>query len=144
MNGRVRLYFWFIINVVFSQEPPPIGYDPAVYGPWPQEGTWVLKLRCPPSWKSTFDPSKFHTVTILLAHRRDPSVNPLMMGEGLEQILDWHCTCKCGLRTAGSCTHRCAGLVLTCASMCFDTAKVPEAVMVDTIRLLVHLSTSSD
>ena len=131
-------------NVFFSQEAPPGGYDPAVYGPWPLDGCWVIKVRCPPSWKSTRDPSNFHTVTVLLAHRRDPSMNPLLMGQGLEQIQDWHCTCKSGLRTAASCTHRCAGLLLTCASECFNTAKVPEAVMVDTARLLFHIYTSID
>ena len=94
----------------------------------------MVKVRCPPSWKSTRDPSKFHTVTILLAHERDPTVNPLMMGEGLEQILDWHCTCKAGLRTCASCSHRDGILLLLCATECVNIAKRPESVAVDTAR----------
>ena len=114
--------------------PAPLGYAPGFYGPWPQDSAWIIKTRLPPSWKSSRDPTNFHTVTVLLAHRWDQSSNPLMMVEGLEQIIDWHCTCKGGLRTNASCTHRIAALIITCATECFDTAKVAEAVTVDTAR----------
>ena len=111
-----------------------MGYDPTVYGAWPRAGAWVIKSRMPPSWKSTYDPSKFHTVTILLGHEQDPDCNPLRMPPGLEQIHDWHCHCKAGMRNAGSCCHRDAFLQLLCAALCFNPAKVPEAVVVDTAR----------
>ena len=111
-----------------------MGYDPTVYGAWPRAGAWVIKSRMPPSWKSTYDPSKFHTVTILLGHEQDPDCNPLRMPPGLEQIHDWHCHCKAGMRNAGSCCHRDAFLQLLCAALCINPAKVPEAVVVDTAR----------
>ena len=120
--------------MIFRQLDPPLNYDAQVYGPWPPEGAWVNKLRCPPFWKSSRDPSNFHTVTLLMAHKLDSTINPLMMGEGLEQLLDWHCTCKAGLRTSASCTHRVGALVILCATACFDTAKVQEALVVDTAR----------
>ena len=86
-------------------------------------------------------PSNFHTITILLAHIRDPDINPMMMGPGLEQIMDWHCSCKAGLCTAASCTHRNAALILLCATSCYDTAKVQEPVLVDTARFVLFLLT---
>ena len=96
-------------------------------------------MRLPPNWKSSRDPSNFHTITILLAHVRDPDINPMMMGPGLEQIMDWNCSCKAGLRTAASCAHRNAGLILLCATSCYDTAKVQEPVVVDTARYVFLL-----
>jgi hypothetical protein len=118
---------------------PPIGYTVARYGPWPQQGAWVVKVRLPPSWHSTRTPGNFHTVTLLVAHQRDPNINPLLMGAGLEQIQCWHCTCQAGLRTAASCTHRNAALILLCATQCCDTAKVKESLSVDTAKSVPFL-----
>ena len=95
----------------------------------------MVKMRIPPSWKSTRNPQNYHTVTYLFAFNRDPQVNPLHMGEGLEQLMASHCSgCKAGVRTAASCLHRIAGIILLCGARCFDTAKVPEAVYLDTAR----------
>ena len=94
-----------------------------------------MKMRVPPSWKSTRNPANFHTVTFLFASQRDPQVNPLCMGEGLEQLLASHCSgCKAGMRTAASCLHRIAGIMVLCGTNCFDSAKVPEPVYLDTAR----------
>ena len=117
-----------------SQRLPPVGYEPNVYGPWPSEGGWIVLVRVPPSWRSSRDPTNFHTVAIFLADEHDPNLNPLMMGEGLEQVTDWVCTCKAGLRTCASCTHRLGVLILLCATECFNSAKIPEALLVDTAR----------
>ena len=132
----VGKYLIFCISnlYIFRQVQPPLGYAEGYYGPWPQDGAWIIMTRLPPSWRSSRDPTNFHTVTVLLAHTRDQSSNPLMMGSGLEQILDWHCTCKAGLRTNASCIHRIAVLIITCATECFSTANVSEAVTVDTAR----------
>ena len=94
----------------------------------------MVKVRVPPSWRSSRTPGNFHTVTILFAHVPDPANNPLLMGAGLEQLLCWHCTCKAGLRTAASCTHRNGVLILLCATQCCDSAKVQESLYVDTAR----------
>ena len=94
----------------------------------------MVKLRVPPYWKSSRNPSNFHTVTFLWANLRDPLHNPLQNGEGMEQLVASHCTCASGLRTAASCLHRMACLMLLCASHCFDTAKVEEPVYLDTAR----------
>lgn len=88
----------------------------------------------PPSWHTTFGPQNYHTVTLLLAHERDSTINPLQMGPGLEQIMDWHCGCQGGIRNNCSCCHRNSLLELLVATSCLDTAKVPEALLVDTIR----------
>ena len=137
MEGMNCFYFVLFLTVpIIRQLPPPLGYNPEEYGPWPQQGAWVIKMRLPPNWKSSRDPSNFHTITILLAHVRDPDINPMMMGPGLEQIMDWHCSCKAGLRTAASCTHRNAALILLCATSCYNTAKVQEPVFVDTARFV--------
>ena len=104
------------------------------FGRWPRLGCWVVKVRAPPSWRSSRTPGNFHTVTFLFAHESDPAINPLMMGEGLEQLLCWHCTCQAGLRTNSSCTHRNGILILLCATQCWDTAKVQECLYVDTAR----------
>ena len=106
----------------------------ARFGRWPRHGCWIVKVRAPPSWRSSRTPGNFHTVTFLFAHERDPAINPLMMGAGLEQLLCWHCTCQAGLRTNSSCTHRNGILILLCATQCFDTAKVQECLYVDTAR----------
>ena len=98
----------------------------------------MLKVRVPPSWRSSRTPGNFHTVTILLAHVRDPSNNPLLMGPGLEQLLCWHCTCQAGLRTVSSCTHRNGVLILLCATECWDSVKVQESLYVDTARSVPH------
>ena len=117
---------------------PPVGYREDIYGPWPQDGGVLIKMRVPPTWKSTRNPQNFHTVTLLFAWNRDAQVNPLLMGEGLEQLMASHCSgCKAGVRTAASCLHRIAALILLCGARCFDTAKVPEAVYVDTARLYI-------
>jgi hypothetical protein len=113
---------------------PPAGYNAAIYGRWPAAGCWLVKVRCCPTWKSSLNPANFHTVSILLADQRDARVNPLLMPAGLEQILDWTCTCKAGLRTAASCCHRDSVLMVLCATACFDSAKAPEGLLVDPIR----------
>ena len=113
----------------------PQGFDPVASGfHWPQRGAHHIKGRLPPNWKSTRDPTKFHTVSVLLADERDPAINPLRMGEGLEQVLDSTCSCKAGLRTAASCCHRLSFLALLCATECIDSAKVQEPLCVDTAR----------
>ena len=95
----------------------------------------VVKMRVPPSWKSTRNAANFHTVSFLFATRREPGVNPLLMGDGLEQLLDSHCSgCKAGQRTAASCLHRIAGIILLCGAKCFDPAKAQEPVYLDTAR----------
>ena len=116
------------------QQAPPLAYDPQEYGPWPARGAWVIKARMPPSWKSTFSPANYHTVTLLLAHERDPRINPLLQGPGMEQLLDSNCDCRAGIRTNCSCCHRDCLLELLAATACLDSAKVPEALLVDTIR----------
>jgi hypothetical protein len=73
-------------------------------------------------------------VTLLLAHQRNPQLNPLMMPVWLEQLQDWNCSCRAGLRTCASCCHRNSVLLVLCASSCWDTAKAAEAVLVDTLR----------
>jgi hypothetical protein len=73
-------------------------------------------------------------VTLLLAHQRDPQINPLMMPDGLEQLVDWHCTCRAGLRTCASCCHRDSVLLVLCATSCWDSAKAAEALLVDPLR----------
>ena len=94
-----------------------------------------MKMRVTPFWKSTRNPQNFHTVTYIFSSRRDPNLNPLLMGEGFEQLMDSYCSgCRAGLRTAGSCLHRIAGIVLLCGAQCFDTAKVQEPVYLDTAR----------
>ena len=118
---------------------PPDGYDQRVHGRFPPGGCFLVKLRLPSSWKSNRNPSNFHTVTLLFANHRDPTINPQMMGQGLEQLLDSHCDCRAGLRTAGSCLHRMAGMMLLCASACFDSAKQEEAVYMDTARPDSHI-----
>ena len=123
-----------------SQLQPPVGWDAARLGIWPQQGAWVVKVRVPPSWRSSRTPGNFHTVTLLFAHERDPANNPLLMGAGLEQLLCWHCTCKAGLRTVSSCTHRNGVLILLCATQCCDSAKVQESLYVDTARsVFMHI-----
>ena len=94
----------------------------------------MVKLRVPPYWKSPRNPSNYHTVTFLWANVRDHLLNPLQNGEGMEQLLASFCTCASGLRTAASCMHRIACLMLLCASHCFDTAKVEEPLYLDTAR----------
>jgi hypothetical protein len=69
-----------------------------------------------------------------LRARAGPAINPLLMGPGLEQLQCWHCTCRAGLRTVSSCTHRNGALILLCATQCCDTAKVQECLYVDTAR----------
>ena len=118
----------------FRLDRPPGNYDEAAYGPWPAGGCTVVKLRVPPYWKSSRNPSNYHTVSFLWANIRDPLLNPLRNGEGMEQLLASFCTCASGLRTAGSCMHRIACLMLLCASHCFDTAKVEEPLYLDTAR----------
>ena len=62
-----------------------------------------MKLRIPPTRKSTQNPANFHTCTFLFSNIRDPSINPQLMGEGLEQLMDSFCSgCKAGARTAES------------------------------------------
>lgn len=124
-----------VIPTLFSRQlGPPLGYDPQDYGPWPALGAWVIKARMPPYWKTTTNPQNYHTVTLLLADERDINLNPLMQGPGLEQLLDTNCRCQAGTRVNCSCTHRDCLLELLMASACLDTAKVPEALLVDTIR----------
>lgn len=94
----------------------------------------MIKARMPPYWKTTTSPQNYHTSTLLLAHERDTNLNPMMQGPGLEQILDTYCGCQAGGRTNCSCTHRDCFLELLVATACLDTAKVPEALLVDTIR----------
>lgn len=102
-----------------------------------------MKMRLPPTWKSTRNPANFHTCTFLFSNIRDPSINPQLMGEGLEQLMDSHCSgCKAGLRTAGSCVHRLSGIILLCASLIFDSAKVRESIYLDTARYLFYHSQS--
>ena len=125
---------FIFIFPLFRQLPPPLGYDPVVYGPWPRQGAHCIKVRVPPSWHTTYTQGKFHTVTFLLAHERDPAINPLMLGEGMEQVLDSHCTCRGGDRTACSCTHRSGVYVMLAATECWNSAKVTESVQVDTAR----------
>ena len=116
----------------------PAGYDPNLYGPWPQGGTTLVKMRIPPTWKSTRNSANFHTCTYLFSNIRDPNINPQLMGEGLEQLMDSFCSgCKAGTRTAASCVHRLSGLILLCASSTFDSAKVAESVYMDTARYFV-------
>ena len=106
-----------------------------MYGPWPRDGCVVLKMRVPPTWKSTRNPQNFHTVTLVFSWHEDSQVNPLGMGDGLQRLMATHCSnCKAGVRTAASCLHRIAAVILLCGARCFDTAKVPEAVYVDTDR----------
>lgn len=124
-------YVLFSDLFAYRQLAPPGNYDVALYGPWPQAGVWVTKMRCPPSWKSTRDATKFHTVTTMWGHEIDTAINPLHMPVGLEQLLDWHCNCSAGFRTSGSCCHRDAYLKLVSATSCINDAKVPEAVVVD-------------
>ena len=113
----------------------PQGFDPVAAGfDWPRRGAHLIKGRLPPNWKTSRDPTNFQTVDVLLADERDPAVNPLRMGEGLEQVLDITCTCKAGLRTAASCCHRMSFLALLCATDCIDSAKVQEPLCVDTAR----------
>ena len=133
------------------QLAPPIGYDDQVYGPWPAQGAYNIKGRVPPSWKSTRNPANYHTVNLLLAAERDPAVNPLLMGPGMEQLLDWHCTCRyllllltiflirycicrSGIRTNASCCHRDSFWSLLCCTESCNSAKIPEPLMVDTAR----------
>ena len=131
---------FFVLPFFFRQMDAPVGYNPDVYGAWPSGGAWIVKMRVAPFWKSSRNPQNFHTVTFLLSSLRDPNLNPLLMGEGLEQLLDSHCSgCRAGLRTAGSCLHRIAGLILLCGAKCFDTAKVAEPVYVDTARSFLFL-----
>ena len=113
---------------------PPVGYLVEVYGPWPEGGVWVIKMFSVPNWKSSRNFANYHTVTIVLAVRYNPQLNPLMMDPELSQLLDWHCTCKSGLRTAASCTHRLTCLMLLCYAEGIDSAKVQEALVVDTAR----------
>ena len=42
--------------------------------------------------------------------------------------------CRSGIRTVTSCSHRTAQVLLLCATECLDTAKMPEALLVDTAR----------
>ena len=42
--------------------------------------------------------------------------------------------CRSGIRTVCSCSHRTALVMLLCATECLDTAKMPEALLVDTAR----------
>ena len=94
-----------------------------------------MKMRVTPFWKSTRNPQNWHTVTYIFSSLRDPNLNPLLMAEGFEQLIDSYCSgCKAGLRTAGSCLHRIAGIILLCGAQCFDTAKVQEPVYLDTAR----------
>ena len=117
------------------QEDAPAGYRPEVYGPWPTGGAWIVKMRVASFWKSTRNPANFHTVTYIFSSHSDPSFNPLLMGEGLEQLMGSFCSgCKAGARTAASCLHRIAGIILLCGAQCFDTAKVQEPVYLDTAR----------
>ena len=94
----------------------------------------MVKLRVPPYWKSSRNASNYHTVTFLWADLRDPLLNPLQNGEGMEQLLASYCSCASGLRTAAGCLHRIGCLMLLCASTCFDSAKVEEPVYLDTAR----------
>jgi hypothetical protein len=100
----------------------------------------LIKVRIPPTWKSPSSSANWHTITLVLSNQRDPGHNPLRMGEGLEQIMDMHCTCKGGLRTAALCTHRVGVLLLLCATACINVAKVPEALVVDTARSVLTWS----
>jgi hypothetical protein len=88
----------------------------------------------PPSWKTTYAPGNFKTVTLLFNNEHDVNLNPLMMPDSLVQLLDWNCPCKGGLRTVCSCTHRTAALELLCYAEGIDSAKVPEPVTIDTAR----------
>jgi hypothetical protein len=113
---------------------PPIGYNVGTSGLWPAQGCWMVKVRCCPTWKSTLNPQNFHTVTLLLAHQGNPQHNPLMMPAGLEQLVDWHCSCRAGLRTCASCCHRDSVLLVLCATSCWDSGKAAEPLLVDPLR----------
>ena len=129
-----------MLSHLIRQEDAPLGYRPEVYGPWPSGGVWIVKMRVASFWKSTRNPANFHTVTYIFSNHRDPDLNPLLLGEGLEQLMGSHCSgCKAGLRTAASCLHRVAGIILLCGAKCFDTAKVPEPVYLDTARYILYL-----
>ena len=110
----------------------PTGYDQAVYGPWPVGGAHLVKMRLPPTYKSPGNQGNWHTVTLLVSDQRDPRHNPLMMGEGLEQLIDSYCGCRGGLRTCALCCHRVAAILLLMATQCVNVAKAPEALIVDT------------
>ena len=88
------------------------------------------------SVKANLNPffANFKDTTSCWNNDYDPGFNPLMMDEELCQLIDQYCTCQAGLRTAASCTHRLASLMLLCCAQAIDTAKVQEAVVVDTAR----------
>ena len=137
--NSVKLEILQTDRVQFNRfQSAPENYSTATYGPWPNAGATIVKLRLPPYWKSSRTDGNYHTVSYLFSNERDPASNPLCMGEGLEQLLASHCSgCKSGLRTAGSCVHRIAGIILLCASSCFDSSKVAESVYLDTARYYI-------
>ena len=128
------LYRPLIIASFPRQLQAPIGYNPAVYGPWPRRGATIIKMFLPPSWKTTYSPANYKTITMLFNNEHDVSLNPLMMPDSLVQLLDWNCPCRGGLRTVCSCTHRTGALELLCYAEGIDSAKVQEPVTIDTAR----------
>lgn len=96
----------------------------------------MVKIFLPSSWNSSYNPMNFRTSTFLFNTVFDPNLNPLLMKEELSQLVDSFCSCRSGLRTCSSCSHRTATMFLLCGTEMIDTAKVPEAVVVDTARYL--------
>ena len=113
---------------------PPHGYLPAIYGPWPVTGATIIKTFQPPFWTSSRNWANYKDTSSLWNNAYNANFNPLMMDPELSQLIDSFCTCKAGLRTCAMCTHRLASLMLLCNAQAIDTAKVPEAVVVDTAR----------
>ena len=116
---------------IARQEEEPEGWDDDKFGgPFPDGGTYTVKVRIPPTHKSWRNEDNFHTVTGVLAAGDNPH-NHLKLGPKLERIVSHHCTCRSGTRTNSSCCHFTSLAMLLCGSALFRTAKVSEPRILD-------------